>query len=220
MFFLESGCMATAERVRPNDQRIVINGVSWKTFQGLLADRGERLVPRMAYDQGELELMSPSEEHEQYKKLIGYMIVFWAVEQGIPLRSLGSATFTLNEQQRSLEPDECYYIANESLVRGKREIELGSDPPPDLALEVDIASKSAKKLGLYAAIGIAEVWRYSRQGLQVYQLSTEGRYSLRSESACLVDFPVRDVHNWLARADSMDETNWIRSFQTWIRGPR
>ena len=212
--------MATAERIRPNDQRIVINGVSWKTFQGLLADRGERLVPRMAYDQGELELMSPSEEHEQYKKLIGYMIVFWAVEQGIPLRSLGSATFTQSEQQRSLEPDECYYITNESLVRGKREIELGSDPPPDLALEVDIASKSAKKLGLYAAIGIPEVWRYSRQGLQVYKLSADGRYSLSPESACLIGFPVRDVQNWLARADSMDETNWIRSFQSWIREPR
>lgn len=213
--------MATAEKAAAttaaSDQRIVIDGVRWETYLSLLADRGDRSVPRMTFDQGELELRSPSGDHERSKKLIGYLIFSWAVEHGIPLCSLGSTTFTRPEQQRGLEPDECYYIQNEALVRGKRSFDLASDPPPDLVLEVDISSRSLKKLKLYAALGIPEVWRFSRQGVQVYRLGDDGAYSARTDSECLPGFPVQDVAAWLARAEATDEISWARSFQAWIR---
>jgi Uma2 family endonuclease len=208
--------MATAERVRPA-QRIVMHDVSWKTYQGLLADRGERPVPRMCYDQGELELTSPSDEHESNKKLISYLIVFWAMELSVPLRSLGSTTFIHEEQKRGLEPDECYYIQHESLVRGKLGIDLNVDPPPDLVVEIDVSSKSLRKLRLYAGLGIPEVWRFDGQRLTVYELTGDGQYSVRPGSVQLPGFPTADVVEWIARAQTTDEASWARAFPSWIR---
>jgi Uma2 family endonuclease len=208
--------MAIVERTS-TEQRIVMHGVSWRTYQSLLADRGERAGPRMSYDQGSLELTSPSDEHENYKKLLGYMIFSWAVENDIPLRSLGSTTFIRQEQRRGLEPDECYYIQHESLVRGKRGIDLSVDPPPDLVVEVDVSSKSLKKLRLYAGLQIPEVWRFDRKGLTVYELHADGQYAVRADSVQLPGFPTAETSEWIARAETTDELSWSRSFQNWVR---
>lgn len=212
--------MVTAERTAVSDQCIVMHEVSWATYQGLLADRGERPVPLMCYDQGSLELMSPSDEHESNKKLIGYLIFTWAAEKGIPLRSLGSTTFIREQQRRGFEPDECYYIEHESQMRGKRGIDLNFDPPPDLVLEIDVSRKSLNKLNLYSGLGIPEVWRFDGQVLTVYELMADGQYATRRASARLPGFPVQDAVEWLARADQMDEARWIRSFQDWVRSQR
>ncbi|HEV7226018.1 MAG TPA: Uma2 family endonuclease [Pirellulales bacterium] len=208
--------MATAERTCA-EQRIVMHGVSWRTYQSLLADRGERGSPRMSYDQGSLELMSPSDEHERYKKRLGYMIVFWALENGIPLASLGSTTFLRKEQRRGLEPDECYYIQHESLVRGKLGIDLSVDPPPDLVVEVDVSSKSLRKLRLYAGLQIPEVWRFDREALTVHELHADGLYAVRPDSVQLPGFPTSETGQWISRAETMDEMSWLRSFQDWAR---
>lgn len=211
--------MATAERVRAA-QRIVMHDVSWETYQSLLADRGERPVPRICYDQGDLELLSPSDEHENNKKLIGYLIFSWAMELNVPLRSLGSTTFIHEVQKRGLEPDECYYIQHEPLVRGKLGIDLNVDPPPDLVVEIDVSSRSLRKLRLYAGLGIPEVWRFDGQRLIVYELMGDRQYSVRSDSAQLPGFPTADVADWIARAQTTDEASWARAFQSWIRERR
>jgi len=208
--------MATAERPGA-EQRIVMHDISWQTYQRLLDERGERAVPRICYDQGSLELMSPSEEHESNKKLIGYLIFFWALENGIPLRSLGSTTFIRENQRRGFESDECYYIRNESLARGKTEIDLNADPPPDLVLEVEVSRKSLNKLKLFAGLGIPEVWRFDRTMLTVYKLDDKGHYEIVDDSVNLPGFPVKDVADWIARAQTTDETRWAHSFQNWIR---
>lgn len=209
--------MAIVERTS-TEQRIVMHGVSWRTYQCLLADRGESAGPRMSNDQGSLELISPSDEHENYKKLLGYMIFSWAVENDIPLRSLGSTTFIRQDQRRGLEPDECYYIQHESLVRGKQGIDLSVDPPPDLVVEVDVSSKPLRKHRLYAGLQIPEVWRFDRKGLTVYELRADGQYAVRADSVQLPGFPAVEAANWLARAATTDEATWARSFQIWIRG--
>ncbi|HUY93532.1 MAG TPA: Uma2 family endonuclease [Pirellulales bacterium] len=208
--------MATAERAAP-EQRIVMHDVSWETYQSLLADRGERPVPRMSYDQGSLELMSPSDEHKNNKKLIGYLIFTWAVQQGIPFRSFGSTTFIREEQQRGFEPDECYYIEREPLMRGKPGIDLDVDPPPDLMVEVDVSRTSLKKLALCAGLAIPEVWRFDGKALIVYELGADGQYSIRADSLQLPGFPTAEVAEWIERAKATDETSWAQSFLAWIR---
>lgn len=209
--------MATAERLRSADQRIVMHGVSWRTYELLLADLADHRTPRIAFDQGRLELVSPSDEHEECRRLIGRMIDIWTLEKRIPIRGLGSTTFKRETSQRGVEADECYYIANEPLVRGRRGIDLETDPPPDLAIEVDVSGSSLGKLELYAALRVPEVWRFSRQTLRVYRLSEDGEYQLAGESRNLPGFPTKRVADWVARAQELDETTWATSFQDWLR---
>ena len=156
------------------ENRVVLKGVSWSTFKALLADVGDDRTWRIAYDRGVLEIRMPLEEHEEPKRLIESFIEAIVDELEIELRSLGSLTLEREDLTRAVEPDSCFYIQNESLVRG-RNINLPNDPPPDLAIESDYTNSSVNKDAIYAALGVPELWRYRRQSLQVYQL-VEGKY--------------------------------------------
>lgn len=45
----------------------------------------------------------------------------------------------------------------------------------------------------------------------------DGRYQLVEDSVNLPVFPVKDVADWTARAETTDETTWARTFRSWIR---
>jgi len=105
------------------EARVVLSGITWSTYEAILADMDNRPI-HLTYDRGALEIMSPSEEHERVKKLIGRMIEAMTEELNIPIRSAGSTTFRREAKQRGLEPDECYYVASEPRVRGKDDFDL------------------------------------------------------------------------------------------------
>ncbi len=157
------------------EQRTVLHNISWETFEALLRDTGEDRGSRFAYDCGVLEIMTPLFEHENPKSNFGNFIIALAEELGIEVRSAGSTTLKRKVSKRGIEPDTCYYIQNELAIRGKQTLDLENDPPPDLAIEIDITSSSVNKLGIYSALGVAELWRYDGQNLKFYQL-IEGQY--------------------------------------------
>ena len=161
-------------------------------------------------------MMSPSEDHEVYRRLLGRMIDDWTVENGIAARSMGATTLKREASQHGVEADECFYVKNERVVRGRR-IDLKVDPPPDLAIEIDISSSSIDKLEVYAALGVREVWLFNGEALAAYQLRPDGRYQIIEESFNLPGFPVKDVADWIARAQTTDETSWDKSFRDWVR---
>lgn len=212
--------MATAERTCSTDQRIVMHGVSWQTYEGLLTDLAEQRTPRISYDQGRLELVSPSDEHERYRRLIGRMIDIWTLEKRIPIRGLGSTTLKRDAKLQAAEADECYYLVNAPAMRDSGGIDLAAGPPPDLAIEIDVTGNSLAKLDLYAALGVPEVWRFARQSLLVYHLGSDGKYQLAQASLNLPGFPVQDAADWVARAEGLDETTWAAAFQDWVRSQR
>ncbi|MHC5729749.1 MAG: Uma2 family endonuclease, partial [Nostoc sp.] len=152
------------------EQRTVLQNVSWETFEALLRDTGEDRGSRFAYDCGVLEIMTPLFEHENPKSNFGNFIIALAEELGIEIRSAGSTTLKRKISKRGIEPDTCYYIQNELAIRGKETLDLENDPPPDLAIEIDITSSSVNKLGIYSALGVTELWRYDGQNLKFYQL--------------------------------------------------
>ncbi|MGA2061383.1 MAG: Uma2 family endonuclease [Thermoguttaceae bacterium] len=198
------------------ENRVVLSDISWATFEALLADADHR-GSRFTYDQGILEIMSPSSEHEWLGRLIGRMLETLTEEIGIPVRSGGSTTLKDELKQRGLEPDECYYITNEPAVRGLDEIDLGVNPPPDLAIEIDITSSSMDQLGIYAALGVPEVWMCDGKHLKIYRLQDDGAYAKQDRSPTFPSLPPETILDFLARRKTTDETSWIKSFREWVR---
>ena len=139
------------------------------------------------------------------------------MELNIPIRSGKSTTFSREDLERGLEPDECYYIQHELLVRGKNALDLAHDPPPDLAIEVDITSSSINRMAIYAALGVAEVWRFDGETLRIFGLGSDGKYEEAEESSCFPFLPWREFIQFLDEIPEQDETSLARSFQSWVR---
>ncbi len=160
--------------------------------------------------------MTPLAPHQGYKEVIGRFVQTLTEESNLEVRSLGSLTCKREDLARGLEPDQCYYIQNERIVRELEQIDLNQDPPPDLAIEIDITSSSINRLDLYAALGVPEVWRYEGQKLTIYQL--EGKiYQECDRSPTFPILPPDEVVRFLELRKSVGENSMIRSFREWVR---
>ncbi len=144
----------------PAEQKITLHNASWETYERLIRERGESRVPRFAYDRGELEIISPSAEHESAAYFLELLVALFAEETGVNAYGVGSTTFKREDLERGFEPDACFYVQNEERIRGKPRIDLDVDPPPDLVIEIDITSPSLNKLSIYARMGVFEIWRH------------------------------------------------------------
>ncbi|QMS90447.1 Uma2 family endonuclease [Nostoc edaphicum CCNP1411] len=199
------------------EQRTVLDNVSWETFEALLRDTGEDRGSRFAYDCGVLEIMTPLFEHENPKIQFDRLIFALAVELKTKIRSAGSTTLKCKPIAKGIEPDNCYYIQTESLIRGKQELDLTTDPAPDLAVEIDITSTSINKFKIYAALGVGELWRYNGEILKFYQLVASEYIEIKSSIA----FPlisVSDMNRFIQQSKTMDEIDLVQSFSAWVRG--
>jgi Uma2 family endonuclease len=201
----------------PALDHVVLFDIRWPTFEAILSDLGDHRGSRIAYDRGTLEIMSPSREHEALKTLIGRMIEVFTLELGIKISSCGSTTLKSALEERGVEPDECYYVQNEAAVRGKHDLNLERDPPPDLVLEVDISRSSVDRWGIYAALGAPELWTYGKEGLEVHLLAPDGGYLPSASSKALPLLPPAEVTRFLAQRHTTDETSFVRSFRDWVR---
>jgi len=194
---------------------VTLKGVSWQTFKTLLAEIGEDRACRMAYDQGVLEIRMPLEDHEVPKGMLESFIEAIADELEIEVKKVGALSLKRDDLTRFIEPDTCFYIQNESRVRGRR-INLEIDPPPDLAIESDYTSSSVDKQSIYAALGVPELWRYTRQTLQVYQL-VEGEYEPREQSITFPFLPVTEIPGFIEQSNIQGQRTAVRLFRQRIR---
>jgi Uma2 family endonuclease len=206
--------MATV--VPPSTQNVVLEGVSWETYQSLLKDLEANSSNRLTYNKGTLEIMVPLPPHESYKKLIGRFVEAATEEAETEIRSLGSTTWTREDLAKGLEADECYYIQNEPLVRGKQEIDLLSDPPPDLAIEINHTSSSIDRLAIYADLGVPEVWRYDGSSFVILVLQGK-QYIQQPTSRVLPMISQTDLMRFIGMSATMGETSLIRAFRQWFR---
>ena len=209
--------MATVEKTKSRgERRIVLSGISWDLYEQL-RDNEENWHVRMAYDNGSLELMSPSPNHEVITKLLAQMIEAFTAELAIPRRSLRSNTWKRRELGKGCEADECYYILNHQRVKERLEVDLSVDPPPDLVIETEVSRSATSKLRIYSALGVPEIWRWRKNGLTAYSLGSDGEYVEREFSLNLPMLRVKDLEPFLHFELAADESAWIRKFQTWVR---
>ena len=132
----------------PAEQRVILQNISWQTFKTMLAEMGGNRNSRLAYDNGIVEIMTPLMPHENSNRLIEVFVGVLCEELGLEIKRAGSLTMTRDDLERGAEPDSSYYIQNESLVRDKEHIDLTTDPPPDLVLEVEYSRSKIRRESL------------------------------------------------------------------------
>lgn len=198
-------------------QHIVLYGVGWEGYEKILEVVGERPV-RVTYDRGDLELMSPLPLHEVYKKFFGYLLLALGIELRVPVKGCGSATFRRQDRDRGLEPDECFYLANAARIQNWSRIDLTTDPPPDLAVELDITTSCLNRLDVYAGLGVPELWRFDGSNLEVYRLGATGQYEQVAQSLAFPFLPLAEVVPLLLQSvQTSDDGPLFQSLLTWVR---
>lgn len=199
------------------EQRVFLENVSWKTFEALLKEKGDRGVPRFAYDDGVLEIMAPYFDHESSSTLIDHMVYVLCEELGIDCKGAGKLTCKRSKKKKGLEPDACFYIENEALVRGKKRVDLKKDPPPDLMIEIDISRSSMDKFGIYAALEVNEVWVFDGTTLAIF----ERRRNSYRELPFSPHFPglplTSKIPEILTRSESIGDIAALKEFRAWVR---
>jgi Uma2 family endonuclease len=202
--------------VRKGDERaITLYDLSPEQYRRLLAALGDRRL-RHSYNHGTLEIMSPSQTHEWENRFLDKLLSFLAEAIGVEILSLGSWTLKPRDFEKGVEPDSCYYIANESKVRFKKELDLDKDPPPDLAIEIDVSHSSLPRQPIYHAIGVPELWRYSGATMRFFQLAAGG-YQPIDRSVAFPFLPPERLEELLDSRYEKTEMQLLKEFVAWVR---
>jgi Uma2 family endonuclease len=200
----------------PAEHKVILHNISWGTYERLMDERGENRVPRFAFDRGELEIMSPQAEHESISYAAALLIEVLAEEMDIDVYGLGSTTFKREDLGRGFEPDQCFYIKDWELVRGKEKLDLAVDPPPELVIEIDIISPSLNKLPIYARLGVREVWRYDGERMRILGLGMDG-YVERTASLTLPPLTHEVLTRFATEGTMLGRRTWMRGVREWAR---
>ncbi|MEE3719671.1 Uma2 family endonuclease [Tumidithrix elongata RA019] len=196
-------------------QTIVLQPVSWQTYRSLLTELGNNRASLISYDRGVLEIVMPSGLHEFFSRLLEAILRVLVEEYNYSLRGYGSMTLDREDLEVGAEPDSCFYIQSFSKLRGV-EIDLAIDPPPDLAIEIDLSSGSSRKFSIYARLGVGELWRYTRsRGVTIYQLQN-GKYLECESSPTFPPISSLVLTEWLQQADILDDIASIRNVRSWV----
>jgi len=207
--------LALEQIIVPPGHQVLLKDISWQQFETLLDELGESRAARLSYSNGILEIMVPLPEHEKDKELIGELVRILLDELEIDFEPLGSTTFKNELMIQAVEADTCFYIQNYAVVIGKNRIDLTVDPPPDLAIEIDITSRT--RFDNYQLLGVPELWRYTRNGLQI-SLLREGNYVESNFSPNFPGIPIIELVNRAVQQNlSVGRSQAIREFKNWVR---
>jgi Uma2 family endonuclease len=204
--------IATAETL----EHVVLYDVSWEAYEKLLEAFEEKRLPH-TYVDGTLEIMTISHEHEWTNAILGRFIENLSIEFKIRITSSGSTTLRRQLKQRGLEPDKSYYIANYSVVRGIKRINLNRHPPPDLVVEVDVTHKSLDRLEPYAKLGVPEIWQHGNKGIRFLKRVSESTYRVVKRSLSFPAVSSDDIQRFLNLAEKHDEFDLVNAFVEWAR---
>ncbi len=200
----------------PPGQQVLLQAVSWEEFEAILQELGDNRATRVAYCDGLLEIMSPLPEHEYFKETIGDAIKDMAETLELNYESYGSTTWRRQAKQAGLESDNCFYFQNEALVRGKLQFDLNQDPPPDLALEIDITSRSLERFPIYARLQVPELWCYDAGLLKIYHLQN-GTYAELEQSTIFSGLDIRALPQLIEANRAAGRLALRRSVREWVR---
>jgi len=199
--------------VKPG-QQMLLKDISWQQLENILEEIGERRAARISYSHGWLEIMVPLPEHEKNKEFIGELVKNLLDKLQIDFEPFGSTTLKNERMRQAVEPDTSFYIQNQAAVIGKNRIDLTIDPPPDLAIEVDITSRT--RFENYEILGVPELWRYTQQGLEI-SLLQQGKYIKSQSSPNFPNIPIFElVNEYVQQCLTIGRSQAMRNFRNWV----
>ncbi len=199
----------------PEDTTITFHHVSWAEYEELLTQVGEPAGLRISFDKGTLQAMTLSLEHETYVRFIEKLVSALSLRLRIQTRSSGSATMRKRAESVGKEPDAGFYIQTAAQIGHRLELNFEIDPPPDLAVEIDIHHDSLDKFPIYVELGVPEIWRYDGRALTIYHLQRK-RYVKREASLALPMLSGKLLTDYLNRLQSEDEFQVLLAFDAWL----
>ena len=196
-------------------QKIYLHDINWEELEDILLELGEKRATRIAYYHGELEIRMPLPEHERMKVLISNLLVILLEELDLEWESLGSTTFKNPLMKAGIEPDDCFYLKNCQAIVGKKRLDLSLDPPPDLAIEIDLTS--ATQISAYRDLGVTEIWQYKSNKLAIFVLS-EGEYIESNISSLFPSIPIIEgISQILDRRNEILMSAARKEFRQWVK---
>jgi Uma2 family endonuclease len=198
-------------------QKVILHNISWTTYERLRAEQGESAGTRFIYDGGALEIMIVSYRHEVINRIVASLIEALADEMNMDIVNAGSTTFKREDLASGFEPDSCFYIEHAESMRGKDEVDLAIDPPPDLIVEIDITSPSLPRFPVFAAVGIPEVWRYDGKLVSIHALDRQtGAYCGTTESKTLAGVTGEVLSRFVEAGMTEKRNEWLRRVRAWV----
>ena len=194
---------------------MLLQDISWQQLEKILEEMGERRSARISSSHGWLEIMVPVPEHEKDKEYISELVRILLDKIQIDFEPFGSTTLKNERMRQAVEPDTSFYIQNQAAIIGKNRIDLNIDPPPDLAIEIDITSRT--RFDNYEILGVPELWRYTQQGLEI-SLLQQGKYIKSESSPNFPNIPIVElVNEYVQQCLTIGRSQAMRNFRDWVK---
>lgn len=203
----------------PAAAEITFHDVSWEEYEELLEEVGEASGLRISYDEGTLNVMTLSAKHEYYERFLEKMLGFVSVRLGINVRSFGSATMRKKKKRKGNEPDLCFYVQSGDLIGNRIDLDFENDPPPDVAVEIDIHHDTRKKFSIYAGLDVPELWRFHGGVLTIYLLDEENYREVEAGRA-LPMLTAQVLTRFLAQLEDDGDFKTLIAFDEWLQTQR
>jgi len=203
----------------PADSTLTLRNVSWQEYEILLDSLTEASGLRVSYDQGTLQIVTLSSEHESYSRLIEKLVDRLSARLRIRVLSFGSSTMKRMERGKGTEPDACFYVQSAAVIGNKIHLDFASDPPPDIVVEIDVTHDSLAKFDSYAALGVPEIWRYDGKELFIYRLAKDEYLSAES-SLALPMLTAGILTEFLNQSRLKDQYDVLLAFEEWLESLR
>lgn len=200
----------------PPDGALTQHRFTWEEYEELLHVLGDSKGRRVSYNNGTLQIRSPSQKHEKCARLIEQLVGMLSLRLRIRVLSYGSSTIKRRSKQKGVEPDACFYVQNATLVGTKEEIDFNVDPPPDVAVEIDLHHESLSKFPIYSALGVPEIWRYHGGSLTIFLLHDD-QYVTSEASLALPLLTSAVLTEFLARGPKQDQYDILLAFEDWLK---
>ena len=203
----------------PEDASVTFQNVSWDEYEELLEQVGEAPGLRITYNSGSLQAMTISPEHEKYAFFINSLIAGIRLRLKIDILAFGSSTMRKRRKSKGGEPDACFYVQTAALIGNRIHLDFETDPPPDIVVEIDVHHDSRSKFPVYAALGVAEIWRYDGGSMTIHHLSDDGHehYLVQDTSTALPMLSARLLTETIDRMRTDGELIALLAFDDWLR---
>ena len=200
----------------PAAESVILYDIDWAFYEALQVQLHDRRL-FVTFDDGVMEIMSPSFKHDRRSRYLGLLVTLLAEELAIPISGIRSTTLRRKDLQKALEADEAFYVTNYRSLLGVDSLNLDELPPPDLVIEVEISRRLGLRRGIYAAMGVPELWRCDEKRLVVETLQPDRCYSASDQSLSFPALPIALVVELIEQGPRLDDLSWISLARQWVR---